>query len=67
VPRLPYDPHREDSENIMLSKEVQMAQDEHMSPWAGEQDPGQSLHSEGAMDYTNSEQLVPGQTNYQPQ
>ncbi|XP_058270969.1 T-box-containing protein TBX6L-like [Hemibagrus wyckioides] len=65
VPRLPYDPHREDSETLMLSKEVPMAQDEQMSPWGGEQDPGQSLHSEGAMDYTNSEQLVPGQINYQ--
>ncbi|XP_046723962.1 T-box-containing protein TBX6L-like isoform X2 [Silurus meridionalis] len=65
VPRLPYDPHREDSESLMLSKEVPMAQDEQMSPWGGEQDPGQSLQSEGAMDYTNSEQLVPGQANYQ--
>lgn len=51
----------------MLSKEVPMTQDEHMSPWGPEQDHGQSLHSEGAMDYTNSEQLVPGQANYQPQ
>ncbi|XP_047661698.1 T-box-containing protein TBX6L-like isoform X2 [Tachysurus fulvidraco] len=64
VPRLPYDPHREDSETLTLSKEVPMAQDEHMSPWGGEQEPGQN-HSEGAMDYTNSEQLVPGQANYQ--
>lgn len=66
VPRLPYDPHREDSESLILSKEVPMAQDEHLSPWGGEQDPGQSQHSEGATDYTNSEQLVPGQANYQP-
>lgn len=43
-----------------------MVQDERMSPWGGEQDPGQSLHNEGNMDYTNSEQLVPGQANYQP-
>lgn len=50
---------------MMLSKEVPMAQDEHMSPWGGKQDHGQGLHSEGAMDYTNSEQLVPGQANYQ--
>lgn len=67
MPRLPYDPHREDSESLLLSKEVSMAQDERMSPWGGEHDPSQSLHSEGGMDYTNSEQLVPGQVNYQPQ
>ncbi|XP_060791957.1 T-box protein VegT-B-like isoform X1 [Neoarius graeffei] len=66
VPRLPYDPQREDSESLILSKEAPIAQDEHMSPWGGEQEPGQSQHSEGATDYTNSEQLVPGQANYQP-
>uniref|UniRef100_A0A8B9GP60 T-box domain-containing protein n=1 Tax=Astyanax mexicanus TaxID=7994 RepID=A0A8B9GP60_ASTMX len=54
------------SEGMMLSKDLPMAQDEHMSPWGGEQDPAQSLHSEGVMDYTNSEQLVPGQASYQP-
>ena len=43
-----------------------MAQDEDMSPWGGEQDPTHSLHSEGAMDYSNSEQLVPGQASYLP-
>ncbi|KAF4077532.1 hypothetical protein AMELA_G00209120 [Ameiurus melas] len=67
VPRLPYDPHREDSESLMLSKEVPMAQDEQVSPRGGEKDPGHGLQTEGgAMDYTNSEQLVPGQANYQP-
>lgn len=66
MPRLPYDPHREDSESVTLSKEVPMGQDARMSPWGVEQDPSQSLHNEGAIDYTNSEQLVPGQTNYQP-
>ncbi|XP_022522257.1 T-box-containing protein TBX6L [Astyanax mexicanus] len=66
MPRLPYDPHRDESEGMMLSKDLPMAQDEHMSPWGGEQDPAQSLHSEGVMDYTNSEQLVPGQASYQP-
>ncbi|KAI4893196.1 hypothetical protein NFI96_018511, partial [Prochilodus magdalenae] len=66
LPRLPYDPHREESEGLLLSKEVPMAQDEDMSPWGGEQDPTHSLHSEGAMDYSNSEQLVPGQASYQP-
>ncbi|XP_017568898.1 T-box-containing protein TBX6L-like [Pygocentrus nattereri] len=66
LPRLPYDPHREESEGLLLSKEVPMAQDGNMSPWEGEQDPAHSLHSEGAMDYSNSEQLVPGQASYQP-
>ncbi|KAL7854141.1 hypothetical protein AOLI_G00209850 [Acnodon oligacanthus] len=66
LPRLPYDPHREESEGLLLSKEVPMAQDGNMSPWGGEQDPAHSLQSEGAMDYSNSEQLVPGQASYQP-
>ncbi|TSL04250.1 T-box-containing protein TBX6L [Bagarius yarrelli] len=66
VPRLPYDPHRKDPDTLMLSNMTkEMAQDSHMSPWEEVQDPGQSLHNEGVMDYTNSEQLVPGQSNYQ--
>uniref|UniRef100_A0A4W4G1M5 T-box domain-containing protein n=1 Tax=Electrophorus electricus TaxID=8005 RepID=A0A4W4G1M5_ELEEL len=56
-----------ESEGLLFNKEVLMAQDEHMSPWEGEQDPVQSLHSEETMEYRNSEQLVPGQTSYQPQ
>ncbi|XP_062868009.1 T-box-containing protein TBX6L-like [Trichomycterus rosablanca] len=63
IPRLPYDPRRDDSDTMLLPKN---AQDEHMSPWGGEQDPGQNLHGEGSMDYSNSEQLVPGQASYQP-
>ncbi|XP_066501753.1 T-box-containing protein TBX6L-like [Hoplias malabaricus] len=64
--RLPYDPRREETEGLLVSKEVPMVQDERMSPWGAEQDSAQGLHSEGAMDYSSSEQLVPGQANYQP-
>lgn len=39
-------------------------QDEHMSPWDSEQDPSHGLHGDAPMDFSSSEQLVPGQATY---
>ncbi|XP_030625711.1 T-box-containing protein TBX6L-like [Chanos chanos] len=61
-PRLPYDPQREEQDALMGTKEELVPQDEHMSPWGGEQD--QNLHNETAMDFCSSEQMVPGQVTY---
>ncbi|KAL2099768.1 hypothetical protein ACEWY4_004162 [Coilia grayii] len=65
-PRLPYDPQREDDEVPLAFKQGPGPQDEHMSPWDSEQDPSHSLHGDAPMDFSSSEQLVPGQTTYHP-
>ncbi|XP_076836362.1 T-box protein VegT-like [Brachyhypopomus gauderio] len=67
MPRLPYDPHREEPEGLLLPKKVMMAQHDHIPPWGREQETLQSLHSEETMEYSTSEQLVPGQACYQAQ
>ncbi|XP_062410875.1 T-box-containing protein TBX6L-like [Sardina pilchardus] len=63
-PRLPYDPQREDDEVPMGHKHGPGPQDDHMSPWDSEQDPSHSLHGDAPMDFSSSEQLVPGQATY---
>uniref|UniRef100_A0AAY3ZW08 T-box domain-containing protein n=1 Tax=Denticeps clupeoides TaxID=299321 RepID=A0AAY3ZW08_9TELE len=63
-PRLPYDPQREDEEVPVVDKQGLGSQDDHMSPWDMEQDPTQGLHGDAGMDFSSSEQMVPGQASY---
>ncbi|XP_063067183.1 T-box-containing protein TBX6L-like [Engraulis encrasicolus] len=64
-PRLPYDPQRDDDEVPMgLKQGPPGPQDEHMSPWDSEQEPCHSLHGDAIMDFSSSEQMVPGQATY---
>jgi len=66
-PRLPYDPQRDDDEvPLGLKQGPPGPQDEHMSPWDSEQDPCHSLHGDPTMDFSSSEQMVPGQATYTP-